>query len=95
MVTSENEIRIFFVSIVERRNNKYSCADVQYFTLVEKQLLHQRSKNYDNDCLCAAWNATKGHFVVDKNDFHSGSIYAYILREGSSALLDGLQSSVP
>jgi hypothetical protein len=39
------------MSIVERKNNKKSRADVQYFALLEQQLLHQRKKNYDNDCL--------------------------------------------
>jgi hypothetical protein len=44
MMTLQNEIRMLFVSIIERMNNKYSRTDVQYFAVVEQQLLHQRSK---------------------------------------------------
>jgi hypothetical protein len=44
MVTSVYELRIFFISIVDRMNNKYSLTDVQYFALVEPHV-HQQSQN--------------------------------------------------
>jgi hypothetical protein len=57
---------------------------------MKQQLLHQRSKNYDNNHAAFSNKHKKGHFAVDKNDFHSGPISAYILREGALAMLDGL-----
>jgi hypothetical protein len=48
---------------------------------MEQQLLHQRKAKIMtmNDHAACSNKHKKGHFVVDENDFFSGSISAYIL----------------
>jgi hypothetical protein len=66
MVTSVYEIRIFFISIVDCMNSKYSLTDVQYFALVE-QHVHQQSKKL---CMIPVRTIAKRViFVDDKNAF--------------------------
>jgi hypothetical protein len=77
MVTSENEIRIFFISMYSRTKEQQVIA-YGYSVGGAATVASTQSKNYDN-----SWQ--QRHFAVDENDFHSGSISSYILREGSSA----------
>jgi hypothetical protein len=59
MVTSENEICLFLISIVERRNNKLSRTYVQYF-IMTMIIAH--------GCVC--WNESNNGLLssVHRND---------------------------
>jgi hypothetical protein len=69
MMTLENEIRIFLMSILERRSNKYSRTDVQYFALVDGAATKAKIMRMTTQSLLLRTNTKNGHRSLDNDPF--------------------------